>query len=97
MPVIGNPDVKFTGISSRRQDHAHGRIGPGAKRDVAEFPTGSGGEDLDEIAIEAMHERLGLGVAHADVVLEQARTVGGHHEAGVEEAGEAGCRDRWER
>src|SRR5579872_3243985 len=42
-----------------------------------------------------MHEGLGLRVAHPDVVLQKARTVGGHHQASIEEAGEVGCGNGW--
>ena len=35
-----------------------------------------------------MHQRLRLGIAQADVEFEHAGPVGGHHQTGVEEAGE---------
>jgi len=37
-----------------------------------------------------MHQGLCLGVAETDIELKRFRAVGGHHEAGVEEAGEVG-------
>ena len=40
-----------------------------------------------------MHEGLGFGVAQADVEFEHFGAVGGHHQAGVEEAGKAGRLD----
>ena len=53
---------------------------------------GGGEQDGGEVESQAMHEGLSFRIAHADVVFEEARAVGGHHEAGVEEAGEVGSR-----
>ena len=45
-------------------------------------------ECFAEATLQAVHQRLGFGIAEADIELEDLGPVGGHHEAGVEEAGE---------
>ena len=42
-----------------------------------------------EVALEQRQDRLGLGIAEADVELEDARPVGGQHQPGVQAAAEA--------
>ena len=53
---------------------------------------GGGGEaGVEELGAEAHGEHLGLGVAEADVVLDEAGLAVGDHQAGVEDALEGGA------
>ena len=47
-----------------------------------------------EVASQAMHQRLRLRIAQANVELEHLGPVGGHHQAGIEKSGEAGRVDQ---
>ena len=49
---------------------------------------GGGNQGGDEVALHAVHQRLRFRVAEADVELEHFGALGGHHQAGIQEAGE---------
>jgi hypothetical protein len=75
------------GVVFGRQGEADGAIAPHAAFD------GSGSVDhqvekLQEVALEAVQDGLGFGIAEADVVFEDFGTAGSEDEAGVEESGE---------
>ena len=86
---------KFSRISARGHYHADGRPGfpfdPGARQ----CSLRGGEQERREIAFDPMHDRLCLGVTEADVEFEDLRSVRGHHETRVKEAGEARRLDGW--
>ena len=55
---------------------------------LVEFAFGGGHEEFGEVALEPHENRLGLGVAEADVVFEDFGAVLSEHDAGVEDASE---------
>ena len=59
-------------------------------RAPASLPSAAASSSGTKSDCHAVHQRLRLGVAQADVELEDLGAVGGHHQAGIEEAGEAG-------
>ena len=56
------------------------------ERDRRDVAAGGGQRQRREVAAEQGQDGLGLGVAEADVVLDEARPIGGQHQAGVEDA-----------
>ncbi len=91
----GDPLAGFVGagISGRGEDYTDARTGGPSEALRGEAACGGGEEGGDEIGLEAMHEGLGFGIAEADIEFEDLGAVIGHHEAGVEEAGEVGALD----
>ena len=60
--------------------HAHRSVLEGAARGC--------GEQIQQVLVDAWQQRLGLGVAEAGVELQHPRSVGGHHQPGIEDARE---------
>ena len=59
------------GIAVGRHDHGHDVLGIPAQVHVAEHALGSALQQLAEVGHQARQQRLALGVAEADVELEQ--------------------------
>ena len=66
-------------------DGAGGAVGD-VEGDVGEAALGRGEGEGGEVRAEQRQDRLGLRVAEADVVLDEAGAVGGEHQPGVEHA-----------
>ena len=66
-------------------DGAGGAVGD-VDGDVGEAALGRGEGEGGEVRAQQRQDRLGLRVAEADVVLDEARAVGGQHQPGVEHA-----------
>ena len=75
-----------SGIPGRRGDDGARRRGAHMQRARWQGAAGRGEGQLGEIGVEQRQQRLGLGIAEAHVVLDESRSVGGEHQAGVEEA-----------
>ena len=82
-PRNGLPGLDGAGISAGGEDYANGGFRLPGEAAFAE-------EDGGEIGVQAIHERLGLRIAQADIELQDLGAGPGQHEAGVEESGKAG-------
>ena len=94
IPAIGFPVSNAPGIAAGRQHHADGRAGPPfAARALGNAPraaaSSSGAKSLRMRCISGWVS----GIAQAHVELQHLGPVAGHHQAGVEKAGEAGGLD----
>ena len=78
-------------IAARGQHHADAD-GPGAPFEVAlmpSSPSAAASRTGAKSRRQAVHQRLGFRIAQADVELQHLRPVRGHHQAGIQKAGEA--------
>jgi len=76
------------GVAARRHDHAHGRTRvPGARR-IAQLSLGRGLEERDEVATQAVHQCLRLGIPRRTLNSSTVNPGGRHHQAGVKKTRE---------
>lgn len=81
----------FAGIAGGGEDDADGWVLAEGEVGGIDAARGGGVEEGAEVAFDAVEEGLGFGVAEADIVLEDFRSGGGHHQSGVKEAGKGGA------
>ena len=74
------------GIALRGHDHGQRGLGVPAQIHVPEHALGGAEQELAEVGHEPRQQRLALGIAEADVELEQLGAVLGQHQAGIEHA-----------
>ena len=86
-PADGGAGEGVVGVARGRHHDADRGVGRvGRCRKAVEGPAGHRHEQLGRVAREEREHHLGLGIAEAHVVLNNPRTVGPQHEAGVEHA-----------
>ena len=77
------------GVVVRRQHHANRRFAFPLRLHGIEFPCQSSLHQIDQIAVQAAHNRLRFRVAEAAVEFNgERRAVGVNHQAGIQKAGE---------
>jgi hypothetical protein len=81
-------DIPTCRIVAAGEDDRHRRLFRYRQRDACDAPRRTGGERLEQIAVEAGEQGLRLGIAEAAVVLEHSRPVVRQHQPGEENADE---------
>ena len=85
----GSAADRSSWIPPRRHDHGHRMLGRESRRSDLRQPAGRDGvEQLGEVAFDQGHDRLALGVAEADVILDQLGPRVGEHQPGIEHSAE---------
>ncbi len=79
---------RFARVAGGGEDDGDRRVGCPFESLRMEISSGTGIQDLSEIGLQTVQNRLRLGVTHADVELKRFRAVAGHHQTSVKKASE---------
>src|SRR5688572_10958182 len=82
----GHAGLGLVGVAAGREHDGYRRLGPGGQLYARQRARRGRSESLEQVALEAGQDRLGLGIAEAAVELEHARPVVGQHQSGIEQA-----------